>query len=79
MTSIREAKKELKAVRSKLFEMNPTQLVNFFKPFTPDKLESIQKSVIKALEGKRKEIIESKQKQIKQLQKEVEELEITIQ
>ena len=77
MASIREAKKELKTVRSKLLEMNPTQLVNFFKPFPPEKLASIQKSVVRALDGKRKEIIEAKQKEIKKLQKEVEDMEVT--
>ena len=79
MTTIREAKKELKVIRSKILEMNPTQLVNFFKPFTPEKLVSIQKSVMKALGGKKQEIIEAKRKQISRLQKEVEELEIKYQ
>ena len=39
MTSIREAKKELKIIRSKILEMNPTQLVNFFKPFSSRKTD----------------------------------------
>ena len=75
MSSIREAKKELKIIRAKILEMNPTQLVNFYKPFTPEKLISIQKSVAKALDGKKREIIEAKCKQIERLRKEVEQLE----
>ena len=79
MASIREAKKELKIIRAKILDMNPTQLVNFFKPFTPEKLISIQKSVTKALDSKKKEVIEAKRKQIEKLRKEVEELEVKYQ
>ena len=79
MASIREAKKELKVVRAKILDMNPTQLINFFKPFTPEKLMSIQKSVIKALDSKKQEVIDAKRKQIEKLQKEVNELEVKYQ
>ena len=75
MTSIiREAKEELKHIRTKLAEMKPTQLTNFFKPFSSDKLAAIQKSVEKALETKGKEIIKSKEKEMKVLQNELQTL-----
>ncbi len=70
MSSISEAKRELKFIRTKLLEMNTTQLTNFFKPFSADKLESIKKSLNKAFQTKRKEIITANEKKIAALEEE---------
>ena len=74
MASIKDAKKDLKEMRIKILDMNPTQLTNFFKPFSPEKLVSIQKSITKAIDGKKQEVIETKKKEIERLRKELEEL-----
>ncbi len=76
MAGIREAKAELKGIRSRLSEMNPTQLANFFKPFSPAKLTAIRKAVEKAIDSKTQVIIDVKMKQIAKLSEEVSELEM---
>ncbi len=72
---LKEAKAELKSIRDRINEMNSVQLVNFFKPFSPEQLDRIAKGVERALNGKKQAIINAKKKRMEILRQEISELE----
>ena len=62
-------------LRACISEMNPRQLASLLKPFAPEKLLSIQDSISKVLESKRREMVITKKKQIEKLKRELKDLE----